>query len=496
MALSGRPPTSLVESFSGLDVVVLGEAMLDAYLEGTSSRLCQEGPVPVVDIDRRRDVPGGAANVAANVAALGGRATLLSVTGADREGELVAAALERRGVDSAGLVAAGGRQTLARQRIVSGGQLVVRFDQGTTCPVPASVESRLIEHLTELFAQTQAVIVSDYGYGVITPRVVAALETLQDDSPRVVVVDAKDLRSYKAVGITAAKPNYRQVAELLGRVPAAGVERVDEVTAAAETLLDATGAQIVAVTLDRHGAVVLERGRPAHRTFAAGAPDARAAGAGDSFVSALTLALASGAHTPAAAEIAAAAAAVVVGKPTTATATAAELRASLSLASHKCLRDRPSLRRSLEVARREGRRVVFTNGCFDLLHRGHIAYLNRAKLLGDVLIVGVNSDASVARLKGPLRPVNRLDDRMEVLAGLSSVDLVVAFEEDTPERLIELIEPDVFVKGGDYSVDMLPEARAVEAHGGSVAILDYVEDTSTTGILERVRGAQGAATAP
>jgi D-beta-D-heptose 7-phosphate kinase/D-beta-D-heptose 1-phosphate adenosyltransferase len=140
--------------------------------------------------------------------------------------------------------------------------------------------------------------------------------------------------------------------------------------------------------------------------------------------------------------------------------------------------------------------VVFTNGCFDLLHRGHIAYLNRAKLLGDVLIVGVNSDASVARLKGPLRPVNRLDDRMEVLAGLSSVDLVVAFEEDTPERLIELIEPDVFVKGGDYSVDMLPEARAVEAHGGSVAILDYVEDTSTTGILERVRGAQGAATAP
>jgi len=200
------------------------------------------------------------------------------------------------------------------------------------------------------------------------------------------------------------------------------------------------------------------------------------------------LALASGAHVPAAAEIAAATAAVVVSKAATATCSAAELRASLSLASHKCLRDRTALRRSVEALRREGKRLVFTNGCFDLLHRGHTTYLNRAKLLGDVLIVGVNTDAGVARLKGPQRPVNPLDDRMEVLAGLSSVDLVVSFDEDTPERLIELIQPDVFVKGGDYSVEMLPEARAVEAHGGAVAILDYVEDTSTTGILERVRG--------
>jgi D-beta-D-heptose 7-phosphate kinase / D-beta-D-heptose 1-phosphate adenosyltransferase len=318
--------------------------------------------------------------------------------------------------------------------------------------------------------------------------VVEALEELQADAPRVVVVDAKDVGAYRRVGITAAKPNYGQVARLLGRFPASGRHRVTDVTSTTENLHAATGAQVVAVTLDRDGAVVLERGRPPHRTFAAGAPDSRAAGAGDSYVSALALALASGAHVPAAAEIAAATAAVVVSKAATATCSAAELRASLSLASHKCLRDRTALRRSVEALRREGKRLVFTNGCFDLLHRGHTTYLNRAKLLGDVLIVGVNTDAGVARLKGPQRPVNPLDDRMEVLAGLSSVDLVVSFDEDTPERLIELIQPDVFVKGGDYSVEMLPEARAVEAHGGAVAILDYVEDTSTTGILERVRG--------
>jgi D-beta-D-heptose 7-phosphate kinase / D-beta-D-heptose 1-phosphate adenosyltransferase len=483
-----RPSSALVDSFAGLDVVVLGDAMLDTYLEGTSSRLCQEGPVPIVDIDRRRDLPGGAANVAANLAALGARASLLSVVGGDREGELVVAELEGSGVATGGLVTAPERQTLARQRIVSGSQLVVRFDQGTTTPTSTAVSEELAARLATAFMRAQAIVVSDYGYGVVPPAVVALLKDLQADAPRVVVVDAKDLGAYRSVGITAAKPNYAQVARLLGRFPATGMQRVTDVTLAAEDLLEATGAQVVAVTLDRDGAVVLERGRPAHRTFAVGAPDARAAGAGDSYVSALALALASGAHVPAAAEIAAATAAVVVSKAVTATCSAAELRAMLSLASHKCLRDRASLDRSVEALRREGKRLVFTNGCFDLLHRGHITYLNRAKLLGDVLVVGVNTDAGVARLKGPQRPVNPLDDRMEVLAGLSSVDLVVSFDEDTPERLIELIRPDVFVKGGDYSVEMLPEARVVEAHGGAVAILDYVEDTSTTGILERVRG--------
>jgi D-beta-D-heptose 7-phosphate kinase/D-beta-D-heptose 1-phosphate adenosyltransferase len=482
-----------VDSFADLEVVVLGDAMLDTYLEGTSSRLCQEGPVPVVDVEQRRDLPGGAANVAANVAALGARARLLSVVGADREGALVTAELEARGVGTDGLVTAPERQTLARQRIVSGGQLVVRFDQGTTTPSSAAVSEQLAARLADSFRRAHAVIVSDYGYGVATPEVLAALEALQSDAPRVVVVDAKDLPAYRGLDPTAAKPNYGQVARLLGRFPATGTHRVTDVTSAADALHEATGAQIVAVTLDRDGAVVLERGRPAHRTFAAGAPDARAAGAGDSYISAFALALASGAHTPAAAEIAAATAAVVVSRAATATCSAADLRASLSVASYKCLRDRTSLSRSVEALRRQGRRVVFTNGCFDLLHRGHITYLNRAKLLGDVLVVGVNTDAGVARLKGADRPVNHLDDRMEVLAGLSSVDLVVSFDEDTPERLVELIRPDVFVKGGDYSVEMLPEARAVEANGGAVAILDYVEDTSTTGILERIRGTPEAA---
>ncbi len=256
-----------------------------------------------------------------------------------------------------------------------------------------------------------------------------------------------------------------------------------------------TGARIVAVTLDADGAIILERGRPPYRTYARPTHHSRAAGAGDTFAAALALGLAAGAETPAAADLASAAAAVVVGRDGTAACSSRELRERIA-AGDKPVDDPSDLAARLSEHRRQGRRIVFTNGCFDILHRGHISYLSLAKSLGDVLVVGVNSDDGIRRLKGPSRPINALEDRMGVLAALSCVDLIVPFDEDTPCELIRVVRPDVFVKGGDYTRDRLPEAAIVEELGGAVQILPYLADRSTTDMIERIRRAYGEELAP
>ena len=483
----------IVDRFAALHVVVIGEAMLDSYLEGESSRLSAEAPVPVVSVAGRRDVPGGAANTAANVRSLGGRVTLLSVVGDDPEGQALRSELERQGVSTGGVLVDRDRRTLAKHRVISSSQMLLRFDQGSSEGLSPEVEDELIERLAEATAVCDAVVVSDYGYGILTPRVVRALRELQGLAPRIVVVDSKDVTAFRNVGVTAVKPNYRQAIELLGE-PAGDAERADLVAARGERILELTGAQIAAVTLDTEGAVVIERGRPVYRTYARPTANSRAMGAGDTFASALALALAAGAHTPAAAELASAAAEVVVGKDGTACCSTEELRAHVSGES-KYARSASRLEASLALHREQGKRIVFTNGCFDILHRGHITYLSRAKTLGDVLVVGLNSDESVGRLKGPGRPINTLEDRAEVLAALSCVDHIVPFDEDTPVALIEAVRPDVFVKGGDYTREMLPEAPVVEALGGSVHLLPYVEDRSTTGIIERIREAAATSAA-
>ncbi len=489
--VTGGSLTELIDAFAGLGVVVVGDAMLDSYLEGASSRLSAEAPVPIVAVSARRDVPGGAANTAANVRALGAHVTLLSVVGDDTEAAVLRTALAERGVATEGVVAEPGRRTQAKNRVLAASQMLVRFDQGSTGAAGAAAEAEIVDRLASAWASADAVIVSDYGYGTVGPRVVAALRELQATEPRVVVVDSKDLHAFRDVGVTAVKPNYGQALELLdaadGRAP-----RTELIAAEGERVLDVTGSQIAAVTLDSEGALVLERGRPAYRTYARRNPDSRAMGAGDTFASAFALALAAGAHTPAAAELASAAAGIVVAESGTTLCSADDLREHVT-GEGKVVADRGRLGAALAAYRERGRRIVLTNGCFDILHRGHITYLSRAKTLGDVLVVGLNSDESVVRLKGPGRPINTLDDRAQVLAALSCVDHIVAFDEDTPVELVRDVRPDVFVKGGDYTREMLPEAPVVEALGGTVHLLPYVEDRSTTGIIERIREADSSA---
>lgn len=478
---------NIIEEFPNYTVAVIGEAMLDCYFEGSSDRICREAPVPVVVVDHRQNVPGGAANTAVNVCSLGGRAILLSVIGDDPEGKLLVDALQEQGVDTEFLIQNPSRVTLAKNRVIAGNQMVVRFDQGTTRVLDRKTENELIHRLVEIFPKVDALIISDYGYGILTPRIIQTISELQSKDPRVIVADSKKLHEYASVGVTAVKPNYEEAVMLLGMHKNGPADkRPDQMSLYGERILEITGAQIAAVTLDEDGALIFEQGQPTYRTYAKPAPHTRAAGAGDTFVSTLTMALVAGVATPAAAELASASASIVVGKVGTAACYREDLKTYFS-GEEKFVMDAFYLAARVASYRRMGKRIVFTNGCFDILHRGHIAYLNSAKSFGDVLIVGINSDESVRRLKGDNRPINSLEDRGQILAALSCVDHIIPFDTDTPADLIKVIQPDVYVKGGDYTRKTLPEAPIVERLGGKVEILPYLEDHSTSSVIERIR---------
>ena len=483
----------LLDAMPRLAVLIIGEAMLDSYLHGSSSRLAREAPVPILAVQRRADVAGGAANTAVNARALGARVTFLSVVGDDTEGIALCGALAAADVDASHVLVESGRCTLAKHRLLAGSQMLLRYDVGSTHHITRQTEAALIERLTALFATHDAVVVSDYAYGIVTPRVIATLGACQARTPRVIVTDSKRLAAYREVGVTVAKPNYEEALRLLGPRAARRVtDRAAVIERYGARLLDMTGARIAAVTLDTDGALFFTRDRTPYRTYARPTEHSRAAGAGDTFAGALALALAAGGDVAASAEIASAAAAIVVNKDGTATCTLPELRGVLS-GSDKLAPDVSTLLGRLEARRHAGRRIVLTNGCFDILHSGHITYLNAAKAQGDVLVVGLNTDAGVRRLKGAARPINPLEERAQVLAGLSSVDHVVAFDEDTPAELARAVRPHVFVKGGDYTLDRMPEAEIVRALGGEVRILPYVRDRSTTSVIERVRDRAGVA---
>lgn len=479
----------ILASLHGRRVLVLGESILDAYVTGHVSRLCREAPVPILDVGGQSDAAGGAANTAANVRSLGGQPLFVSVVGDDGEGDRLRAALRGAGVDDARVVGVRGRRTLSKQRLLAGDQMLLRFDAGTTEPIDAATEERLLAALGDAHAEADAVLVSDYGYGVVTPRIRAVLAELQASRPLPLVVDARDLRAYRHASPTVVKPNYAEALRLVGE-PELHDEatRPNQVGRLGEPLLEATGARIVTLTLDRDGAIAFEQGRPPYRTYARPAASSRAAGAGDTFAATLALGTTIELDAPTLVELASAAAGVVVTRDGTSTCSAEELAAVLATVRGKRV-DAAELARRVARERAAGHRIVFTNGCFDIIHRGHVTYLNRAKALGDVLVVAVNDDASVRRLKGLDRPINTLDDRLDVLEALSCIDLVVPFGDATPKGLIEAVRPDVFVKGGDYRRETLPEADLVERLGGEIRLLPYVEDHSTTAIVARVQAA-------
>ena len=465
-------------------VLVVGDAILDGWLSGECRRLCREAPAPVLDVLGQRFAPGGAANTAANLAALGARTRLVAAVGDDNEGTLLLGELRSAGVDVADVAVVPGRVTTAKRRLVAGGQLLARVDDAEDRPLPADVVARLRDAIGS--ADVDAVLVCDYGLGLLDGAMAAALRAVRS-SVGLFVVDAHDVRRWSDLAPDLVTPNAAEAAEALGTgLPAEPDARMDLLQRRQADLHRVTGADCVVVTMDRQGSVLLADGLPAHRTWAQPVPDNQTIGAGDTFVAAMCLARAGGLPMPTAVELGQAAADVVVHQGGTAVCTTALLAQRLGRFRDAAL-SADRLAEQVAAHRSAQRRVVFTNGCFDVLHRGHVAYLNQAKRLGDVLVVGVNSDDSVRGLKGPGRPVNSAEDRAAVLAALSCVDHVVVFDGEDAVSLVELLRPDVYVKGGDYTPDMLPEAAAVRAHGGEVRIVDYLPERSSSSVIERIR---------
>jgi rfaE bifunctional protein kinase chain/domain/rfaE bifunctional protein nucleotidyltransferase chain/domain len=469
-------------------VTVIGEPILDGWWRGTSERMTREAPAPVVDLTVREYAPGGAANTAMNLAALGARVRMVGIVGRDDAGDRLREILETAGVDVTGLLAVEGRRTTAKNRIVSGDQLIVRIDEAEEQPVAPAILDALATAALEATEGADAEVVCDYGAGTLTGPVLEALAA-RDIRPALTVVDAHDARPWAALRPHLVTPNAAEASALAGT--ALRGDRAAAALAHAETILAATNAADVVVTLDADGTVLLGRSDEApHRTAARPATEKQASGAGDTFVAALVAGRAAGLPLRTSVDLAQAAADVVVHRFGTSVCTTDDLVVHLGGQPTTALDDE-QLRARVAAERAAGKRIVLTNGCFDVLHLGHTTYLSQAKQLGDVLIVAVNSDASARRLKGEGRPINPAHERAGVLASLSCVDYVTVFDTDTPIPLIEWLRPDIYAKGGDYSPEMLEESAVVRAGGGEVQILDYVADHSTTAVVDRIRSSPG-----
>ncbi|MDP9382426.1 MAG: D-glycero-beta-D-manno-heptose 1-phosphate adenylyltransferase [Chloroflexota bacterium] len=483
------PPLDLVRRFGDLHALVIGDVMLDSYLEGTASRLCAEGPVPVVNKTVEERTPGGAANTAANLRALGARrVSLLGMIGADASGNHLRAALDQAGVDTSCLVEDDAVSTLHKLRILADSQYVVRFDEGDTRNCPLEVHDRLLANLERAFVECDVVVVSDYDYGVLSETLLARLSELRRSRPSVLLVDSKNLPRYRSVNATVLTPNHLEARAAVGWSGGKeqGVSLPDE-EETGRRLLAMTGAEHVAVTMGAEGVLLVGRTDQALHLPAHPVSQPKDVGAGDSFVAAMGLALAAGGDVTEAARIGIDAASVAVTKQRTAVVTHQELLQAVGTRLQSKEEGYPHLAvQAVEDARNAGHRIVFTNGVFDILHAGHVNFLRRAKALGDVLVVGVNTDRGARRLKGAGRPVNSERDRVALVAALDSVDHAVLFDEDTPAELIRTLRPHVHVKGGDYADGPLPEAEAVEEVGGEVAILPLLDGHSTSDVIDRI----------
>ncbi|MBL8861761.1 MAG: D-glycero-beta-D-manno-heptose-7-phosphate kinase [Planctomycetes bacterium] len=467
-------------------LLIVGDLILDRYVSGDVARISPEAPIPVLTARRSEEKLGGAGNVAANLVAMGAKVDVAGVLGDDGWGRALRALLEELGVETRGCAVDATRPTIQKTRMMSGSQQMLRVDWEDARPVSGAARDALVASLPERVRAAQAVVLSDYGKGVLVPEVVSAVISAARTARIPVLVDPKgdDYRRYR--GATLVTPNKKEAEQAVGRK----LSSPQELAAAADELMRTAELDAAVVTLGADGIFWRDRHGASGRVPAQARAVFDVTGAGDTVVAQLAFHLADGLALGPAVELANQAAAITVARLGTHAVSRAELAAHL--AEHAPHRGKVVRGAELETLlaqwRKDGRRIVFTNGCFDVLHVGHVDYLRFAKSKGDVLLVGVNDDASVQRLKGPTRPVNPLDDRLEVLAALEMVDAVTSFAEDTPAKIVERVTPHVLVKGQDWAEKGVVGREWVEAHGGVVHLAPLVPGRSTTTILERARG--------
>jgi len=478
---------ALPDRFAGLSIWVVGDLMIDEYVSGAVERISPEAPVPVVRAQGSEHRLGGAANVARQIATLGARVSVAGICGEDAAAEQLLRLCAGAGIDTRAVLRLPGRHTTRKLRVVSHSQQLLRLDWEDVQPCTAEVSAQL---LTQLAASDppDAIILSDYAKGVLTPETIAGIRGARGAVPLVVDPKHRDFARYR--GATTVTPNLHELEVAAGC--SLDVADLAGIAAAARTLMASAGLESMVVTLGNHGMLVVP---------AAGAETAVPAmrhdvydvtGAGDTAIAVLTLALAARAPLLQAAQLANAAAGVSVTQVGAVAVSAASIRDALAAHPDGKLLSRHELAARAATWRTEGKRIVVTNGCFDLLHAGHLALLSQAAKQGDVLVLAINSDASVRRLKGPERPLVPQAERAALLAALTFVDAVTIFEEDTPLQVLEAVRPHVLVKGGDYQPSEVVGRELVEAAGGRVVIVPLTPERSTSSLVARIRGARSS----
>jgi D-beta-D-heptose 7-phosphate kinase/D-beta-D-heptose 1-phosphate adenosyltransferase len=481
---------AVLDQFERKRVLVVGDVMLDRFVYGHVSRISPEAPAPVIETSGPVDVVGGSGNVVRNIVSLGAACEIVAVVGCDDAARTIREHLKGMNVPAGGLIEVNGRVTTVKTRFVAWlhNTHLLRADTEETTPAGEKVEGAIIAAAERRIGAADAVILSDYAKGVLTPRVIAAVIAAARQAGKPVIVDPKGHDYSRYRGATVVTPNAAELAQALGR-PATNDEAAAR--AGAQALAEQLDCDIVMVTRGERGMLIVSRDGEAASFDATARRVIDVSGAGDTVVAGFTLAFVSDAGMRNAAHLANVAAGVVVGKKGTSQVTADELRDLLLSRPHFELREKVKDLAAIDAAlaawRREGLTVGFTNGCFDLLHPGHVQLLCEARSHCDRLIVGLNSDSSVKRLKGATRPVQSEAARSIVLAGLAFVDAVVLFADDTPIELIRRIRPDILVKGADYRLDQVVGHDIVASYGGKVVLVNLIPDSSTTRIIDRLK---------
>jgi D-beta-D-heptose 7-phosphate kinase/D-beta-D-heptose 1-phosphate adenosyltransferase len=479
-------PDEIVASLKDQPVVVVGDLILDRYITGEAPRISPEAPVPVIHVQNEEHSVGGAANVAANLASLQARPLLIGVLGHDQAGQKLSECVEKSGVGLDGVHTCASRPTIEKTRLVARHQQVVRFDREEIGSYPAELERELCRMIARQRGKCKAVILSDYGKGVVSPAVVQAVLDLDAE----VYVDPKGQDYRRYLGAHGITPNAQEAEAATG----ISTQTLEGCRQAAENLFEVAKLQSVIITRGAQGIFFRQQNgeEGAIPTRARSVFDVT--GAGDTVIAVLALARASGHSLAKAVQLANAAAGVVVERFGAARVAPAELAGALTGTASTATKvlSMEGAERWVRRNKSQGRVVVFTNGCFDLLHAGHVQSLEFARSQGDLLVVGVNEDDSVRRQKGPSRPIVPVDQRMRVLAALACVDVVVPFAADTPRQLVEALTPDVLVKGNDWQSAGVVGQDWVERHGGQVVLAPTLGDFSTSNIIETIQGAPGA----
>ena len=470
--------------FRNTQVLVIGDLMLDSFYYGTASRISPEAPVPVVNVERLEDLPGGAGNVAMNIAALGANSSVCGITGQDSAAKTLQQRLNSVGVDCA-FHQSTTVGTIIKRRVICNHQQLLRMDFET--PFESDEWLDLKALIEPLITKTSIIVLSDYGKGTLADP--QYWITLAKQHQVQILVDPKGQDFTKYRGADLITPNMAEFEAVVGKV-SSEVDLIDK----AQELIDQLDINALLITRSEHGMSLIRKDKPEFHLPAIAKEVADVTGAGDTVISTLAATLAAGEDLEKAVTLANVAASIVVSKLGTATVSGPELQVEYERHQGKNNTDHSiagvvtaeQLKLAVEQAKQRGEKVVFTNGCFDILHAGHVSYLQQARAQGDRLVLAINTDKSVTKLKGIGRPINSADRRLAVLAGLESVDWVTCFEGDTPEALLREIQPDILVKGGDYDKKGVVGWEIVEAYGGEVKVMGMTPDCSTTAIVEKI----------